>query len=89
MSDSAARVQSDDLQALQVAFPGLSLMGLDEDILCSPLIRKLANLINFSIPLHTFAPPLLLLYDRITLHYHSALPPDDQTLPTPPLSPLP
>lgn len=48
----------------------------------SPNIKRLANLLQFSIPIHTYQPEILALYDAIAEQYYQRLlkSPTDQRL---------
>jgi len=58
---------------LDQAFPGIGKIELDKAILTSPLLKKLINLIQFSIPVHTYSQDLLELYDKINQSYYNFL----------------
>lgn len=61
------------LDILETAFPNISRMPIDLSFLADPALKKLVNLIRFSIPAHTYQPELLALYDRITEIYYDYL----------------
>jgi hypothetical protein len=74
MTDNTPIRQCDlPLLMLDEVFPGIAKIELDSSILASPLIKKLINLIKFSIPLHTFSADLLQLYDSINQSYYDSL----------------
>lgn len=58
------------LDILEIAFPNISRMPIDNSFLNDPALKRLVNLIKFSIPVHTYQPELLALYDRINELYY-------------------
>jgi hypothetical protein len=58
------------LHALETSFPDISRMPIDTSFLDEPVLKKLVNLIQFSIPIHTYQPEILALYDRISEIYY-------------------
>lgn len=61
------------LDLLEPAFPNISRLPLDLSFLTDPSLRKLLSLLKFGIPLHTFQPEPLALYDRISQVYYDYL----------------
>lgn len=67
------------MDILETAFPNISRIPIETGFLDDPSIKKLVNLIKFSIPVHTYQPELLALYDRISqvyydYHFRNSLP---------------
>jgi hypothetical protein len=61
------------MDILETAFPNISRMPIDISFLNDPGLKKLVNLIKFSIPVHTYQSDLLTLYDRISEVYYDYL----------------
>ena len=73
------------LVELEGEFPNISKLPLQLPVLPEAALRKLVNLIKFSIPVHTFQPDLLALYEQISEAYHTyifrhSLPPRTETI---------
>lgn len=56
---------------LEGEFPNISKLPLQLPVLPEAGLRKLVNLIKFSIPVHTFQQELLTLYEQISEAYHT------------------
>lgn len=56
---------------LEGEFPNISKLPLQLPVLPEAALRKLVNLIKFSIPVHTFQQDLLALYEQISEAYHT------------------
>jgi hypothetical protein len=59
------------LEALEAEFPNISTLPIDHKFLEAPSIQKLVNLIKFAIPVHTYQPELLALYEHISETYYA------------------
>ena len=56
---------------LEAEFPNISKLPLKLPVFPEAALRKFVNLIKFSIPVHTFQPDLLALYEQISEAYHT------------------
>lgn len=56
---------------LEGEFPNISKLPLQLPAFPEAALRKLVNLIKFSIPVHTFQQDLLALYEQISEAYHT------------------
>lgn len=70
LSEKAATEES-LLSCLNIAFPQISALDVDKSFLNAPGLKKLTNLIKYSIPVHTFPSDLLALYELISDTYYS------------------